>query len=63
MKNYAQVIPYEMIGQAANTNEIPAGVALIQAPRIWNETKGKGITIAVLDTGAIRVTPIYRNRL
>ena len=51
MKNYAQVIPYEMIGQAANTNEIPAGVALIQAPRIWNETKGKGITIAVLDTG------------
>ena len=51
MKNYAQVIPYEMIGQAANTNEIPAGVALIQAPRIWDETKGKGITIAVLDTG------------
>ena len=51
MKNYAQVIPYEMIGQAANTNEIPAGVALIQAPRIWDETKGKGITVAVLDTG------------
>lgn len=51
MENYAQVIPYEMIGQAVNTNEIPAGVALIQAPRIWDETKGKGITIAVLDTG------------
>ncbi|MFC5588737.1 S8 family peptidase [Sporosarcina soli] len=51
MENYAQVIPYEMIGQAANTSEIPAGVALIQAPRIWDETKGKGITVAVLDTG------------
>lgn len=57
MENYAQVIPYEVIGQAADINEIPAGVALIQASRIWDETKGKGITVAVLDTGCDRKHP------
>ena len=54
MENYAHVIPYEMIEQVADTNEIPAGVELIQAPSIWNKTKGKGITVAVLDTGCDR---------
>ncbi|MER2090359.1 MAG: S8 family peptidase [Sporosarcina sp.] len=51
MENYAHVIPYEVILQVADANEIPAGVKLIQAPSVWNKTKGKGITVAVLDTG------------
>ena len=62
MKNFAHVIPFEVIIQVAEVNEVPAGVALIGAA-IWKETKGKGITVAILDTGCDRVTPIYKNRL
>ena len=51
MENFAHVIPYEVILQVNEANEIPPGVELIQAPAIWKETKGKGVTIAVLDTG------------
>lgn len=51
MGNLAHVIPYEVIVQATEVNEIPLGVQLIQAPSIWGETKGLGVTVAVLDTG------------
>lgn len=40
-----------MIVNVAVANEIPTGVELIQAPKIWPITKGKGMTVAVLDTG------------
>lgn len=33
------------------TSQIPYGVQLIGSPLEWNETKGKGIKVAVLDTG------------
>ncbi len=51
MENFANVIPYEVVVQVNEVNEIPPGVELIQAPAIWEKTKGRGITIAVLDTG------------
>ena len=51
VENFAHVIPYEVIVQATEVNEVPPGVELIQAPAIWKETKGKGITVAILDTG------------
>lgn len=51
MANYVHVIPHKVIVNIAEANEVPTGVELIQAPKIWPVTKGKGITIAVLDTG------------
>ncbi|KAA0966772.1 S8 family peptidase [Sporosarcina sp. ANT_H38] len=51
MENFAHVIPYEVVDHVTETTEVPPGVALIQAPAIWGVTKGKGVTIAVLDTG------------
>lgn len=32
-------------------SEVPKGIELIAAPKIWEKSKGKGITIAILDTG------------
>lgn len=51
MEQYVRVIPFKVIGQEEDVKEVPKGVELIQAPKMWNETKGKGIKIAVLDTG------------
>lgn len=51
MEKYVRLIPYELVEQLEMVNEIPKGVEIIQAPEVWQETKGKGITVAVLDTG------------
>ncbi|MBS4205034.1 S8 family peptidase [Lederbergia citrea] len=51
MKHDVRLIPYEVIELEEKVNEVPKGVELIQAPKIWDETKGKGVTVAVLDTG------------
>jgi major intracellular serine protease len=51
MENFVRLFPYELVEQLEMVNEIPKGVEIIQAPEIWPETKGKGITVAVLDTG------------
>ncbi|MBS4189581.1 S8 family peptidase [Bacillus sp. FJAT-49705] len=51
MEHYVRVIPFKVIEQTEVANQIPKGVELIQAPKIWKDTKGKGVTVAVLDTG------------
>ena len=51
MEHYVRVMPYQVIEQEAEVKEVPEGVELIQAPKIWSKTKGQGITVAVLDTG------------
>ncbi|MBO9128143.1 S8 family peptidase [Bacillus sp. 165] len=51
-KGTIRLIPYKVEQIVDETTEIPAGVALLQAPEVWDESeKGKGIVIAVLDTG------------
>ncbi|TYR81497.1 S8 family peptidase [Priestia megaterium] len=63
MKNKVHVIPFQVIEQAEKVNEIPKGVQLISAPKIWNETKGKGITVAILDTGCETAHPDLAGRI
>lgn len=52
MQGEMRLIPYFMHEMMVDANEIPKGIDLIQAPSMWkNGCKGKGMTIAILDTG------------
>ena len=51
MKRNVRVIPYHIDAELDSVNEVPKGIELIEAPEIWSETKGEGVTIAILDTG------------
>ncbi|RIW33297.1 serine protease [Bacillus salacetis] len=52
MKGTVRLIPYVKEEVMETVSEMPAGVDLVQAPKIWKEGfKGAGITVAVLDTG------------
>ena len=57
------MIPFQVIEQADKVNEIPKGVEMIQAPKIWDQTKGKGITVAILDTGCDITHPDLKERI
>jgi hypothetical protein len=48
MERKVRVIPFQVIEQAEKVYEIPRGVEMIQAEKIWNQTKGKEITVAIL---------------
>lgn len=46
------LIPFKIESLQTNTNEIPWGVKMLQAPDLWAKgEKGAGIVVAILDTG------------
>jgi major intracellular serine protease len=52
MAETMKLIPFTIESIQNFTNEIPFGVRQMQAPEIWQQgEKGKGIVVAVLDTG------------
>ena len=51
MERCLRVIPYQIDEQLDSVNEVPKGVVMIEAPEIWSDTMGEGVTVAVLDTG------------
>lgn len=51
MKGSVRLIPYVKEEIMETASEMPAGVDLVQAPKLWKSVKGKGVTVAVLDTG------------
>jgi major intracellular serine protease len=63
MERIVRVIPFQVIEQVEKVNEIPNGVEMIQAPKIWGQTKGKGITVAILDTGCDLTHPDLREQI
>ena len=63
MEQVVRVIPYKVVEHVEEVGEIPEGIELIQAPKIWEQTKGKGITVAVLDTGCDLSHPDLKDRI
>ncbi|MDP4097368.1 S8 family peptidase [Paenibacillus sp. P96] len=63
MKRTMSVIPYRIVEQRESVNEVPAGIELIQAPKIWDKTKGTGVKIAILDTGCETTHPDLKGRI
>lgn len=61
MERQVHVIPFQVLEKIEQVNEIPTGVEMIQAPKIWDQTKGKGITVAILDTGCDITHPDFPN--
>lgn len=63
MEKFVHLIPYELVEHLEMVNEIPRGIEIIQAPEMWEDTKGKGITVAVLDTGCDLNHPDLKDRI
>ena len=38
-------------GPSAQADAVPWGISIVKAPMCWEATKGKGIYVAVIDTG------------
>ncbi|TFE23072.1 S8 family peptidase [Cohnella luojiensis] len=63
MERKVHVIPFQVLELADKVNEVPKGVEMIQAPKIWDQTKGKSITVAILDTGCDITHPDLKERI
>lgn len=63
MERTIHVIPFQVIEQVEKVNEVPKGVEMIQAPKMWDQTMGKGITVAILDTGCDSTHPDLKERI
>jgi major intracellular serine protease len=52
MNHKMKLTPFKVESLQTQTHEIPFGVKMHQAPEIWEQgEKGKGVVVAVLDTG------------
>ncbi|MED4228263.1 S8 family peptidase [Neobacillus cucumis] len=63
MERIVRLIPYKLIAKVEAVTEVPKGVEMIQAPKIWGKTKGLGTTIAILDTGCDLAHPDLKDRI
>ncbi|WP_397344868.1 S8 family peptidase [Paenibacillus peoriae] len=64
MEKKMRLIPYKIENITQEANEIPKGVQMIQAPEVWDKgKKGKGVRIAIIDTGCQTDHPDLKGRI
>jgi len=63
MEHKVHLFPYQVNTVVDEVSEVPKGVELIAAPEIWEDSKGNGITIAILDTGCDVTHPDLSGRI
>lgn len=63
MERKVRLIPYRLIAEVEEVTEVPKGIEMIQAPKVWEQTKGKGMTVAILDTGCDVTHPDLKERI
>nr|WP_106779413.1 S8 family peptidase [Lysinibacillus timonensis] len=51
MEQKLHLLPYLVNAVVEEVSEVPKSIELIAAPKIWEKSKGNGITVAILDTG------------
>lgn len=63
-KNLMKLIPFEVKEVTTKASEIPYGISQCQAPEIWAEGEtGKGVVVAILDTGIDTKHPDLKNNI
>jgi major intracellular serine protease len=59
-----KLLPFTVKEVHEKTSEIPYGVNLMKAPEIWEKgEKGKGVVVAILDTGIDTTHPDLKDRI
>jgi major intracellular serine protease len=59
-----KLVPFTVKNVHDSTMEIPYGISQLQAPEIWEKgDKGKGVVIAICDTGIDRNHPDLKNQI
>jgi major intracellular serine protease len=60
-----KLVPFKIESLQTETSEIPYGVKMHQAPEIWEQEneRGKGVVVAVLDTGCDTQHPDLKNNI
>ena len=63
MEHKLHLIPYQVDEVVEIVEVVPKGIELIAAPEIWENAKGEGITVAILDTGCDVTHPDLSERI
>ena len=63
MEKKLHLIPYQVDEVVEMVQVVPKGIELIAAPEMWENAKGEGITVAILDTGCDVTHPDLSERI